>query len=396
MLVVNVAEVREQIPLIKNTVYLDNAGAGPPPISVHSAMQSFLDEWRDYGEKWESWLLDIVRSRELFAQLIGANLDEVACIPNVSSGLGAIASSLEFGSQKNVVVSELNFPTNVYVWHALKQKGLVDEVRVLKEKEGIVQFDDYERSIDDNTVVTSIDYVSWMKGGRERIPEVAEIAHRHGALMLVDVFHALGVMPVDVGRLGADILVSGTYKWLMGPHGVAYLYVKHDLLDEIQPSIVGWHGVSDSVIARVRGGREVFGRHFDLSKTQPAKDATRFEWGTWSVISVEGAKAALEFTIKYPPEERWPLIERLNEHLVDGLKKIGEEVTSPLDKDRRSGIVNFRLEGAGSVARELLNEHVVIAPRVDSLRVSPHFYNTPDEIDIFLEKLSGSKQDSLG
>jgi selenocysteine lyase/cysteine desulfurase len=84
---VNVDEVRNQIPLLKNTVYLDNAGAGPPPASVHAAMQYFLDEWRDYGGKWESWLLDIVKFRDLFAQLIWASLDEVACIPNVSSGL---------------------------------------------------------------------------------------------------------------------------------------------------------------------------------------------------------------------------------------------------------------------------------------------------------------------
>ena len=131
----------------------------------------------------------------------------------------------------------------------------------------------------------------------------------------------------------------------------------------------------------------VFGRHFDLSKTQPAKDATRFEWGTWSVVSVEGAKAALEFTLKYPPEARWQLIEKLNEHLVDGLANGGREVMSPFEKERRSGIVTFKLEGAGSVAKRLLGEHVVTAPRVDMLRVSPHFYNTQNEIDSFLAKL---------
>ena len=285
------------------------------------------------------------------------------------------------------MVSELNFPTNVYIWHALKQRGLLSEVRVLKATDGKVPLADYERMIDDDTVAVSVDYVSWVKGGRENIPAVTEIAHRHGALMLVDAFHALGVMPIDVRSLDVDVLVSGTYKWLMGPHGAAYLYVKHELLDELEPSIVGWHGISDSVIARVRGGEDVFGRPFELSRTEPAKDATRFEWGTWSVISVEGAKAALEFTLKYPPEERWPLIEKLTERLIDGLRKKGREVMSPLERERRSGIVNFKLENAASVARRLLEEHVVVAPRANMLRISPHFYNTEAEIDSLLEKV---------
>jgi len=384
---VNVKEVREQIPLLRNTIYLDNAGAGPPPVSVHAAMQSFLNEWRDYGEKWESWLPEIVKSRELFAQLVAANPDEVACIPNVSSGLAAIANALNFESGKNVVVSELNFPTNVYMWHALRQRGLLSEVRVMKAQNGKVSLEDYERMIDDDTLAVSLDYVSWIKGGRENIPAVTEIAHRHGALMLVDAFHALGVMPIDVRSLDVDVLGAGTYKWLMGPHGAAYMYVKHELLDELEPSIIGWHGISDSVIARVQGGEDVFGRPFDLSRTEPAKDATRFEWGTWSVISVEGAKAALEFTLKYSPNERWPLIERLSGKLVDGLRKKGMEILSPLEMDRKSGIVNFRLEGAGAVARKLLEQHIVVAPRVNMLRVSPHFYNTEEEIEGFLEKL---------
>jgi selenocysteine lyase/cysteine desulfurase len=384
---VNVDEARNQIPLLKNTVYLDNAGAGPPPSSVRAAMQSFLDEWRDFGERWETWLLDVVKSRDLFAQLIGASVDDVACISNVSSGLGTIAGAMNLRSGGNVVVSELNFPTNVYIWHALKQRGLLTEVRVLKAREGKVPLEDYERMIDDDTLAVSLDYVSWINGAKENISAITEIAHRHNALMLVDAFHALGVMPVDVKSLDVDVLVSGTYKWLMGPHGAAYLYVKPERLDDLEPAIVGWHGISDSVIARVRGRQEIFGRPFDLSKTEPARDATRFEWGTWSVISVEGAKAALEFTLKYPPEERWPLIQRLNERLVGGLRKAGRRVISPLEKERRSGIVVFEVEGAGSVARRLLKEHVVVAPRVNTLRVSPHFYNTMDEIDALLEKV---------
>ena len=380
-------EVREQIPLLTDTVYLDNAGAGPPPNTVHAAMRQFLDDWRDHGERWEQWLRDIVEARRLFAQLIHARLDDIACIPNVSSGLGAIASSLQLEDRRKVVVSELNFPTNVYLWHTLKGRGLLDEVRVLKAEDGLIPLDAYEKAIDDRTAAVSVDYISWINGCREQIEEVAKIAHAHGALMLVDAFHATGVLPIDVHRLDADALLCGTYKWLMGPHGAAFLYVRPETLKQLQPSIVGWHGIRDSVIARLTAQEDVFGRPFDLTHAEAAGDATRFEWGTWSVIAVEGAKAALEFTLRYPPEERWPRIEKLNERLAAGLQRTKRRVTSPRLRERLSGILTFEISEAAKTARRLMDEHVVVAPRVNTLRVSPHFYNTEEEIETFLRKV---------
>jgi cysteine desulfurase/selenocysteine lyase len=383
----DVTEVRQQIPLLKRDVYLDNAGAGAPPLSVHAAMRSFLDEWRDYGEKWEAWLLEIVKTRELFGRLVHASVGEVACIPNVSSGLGAIAGALPTKKGLNVVVSELNFPTNIYVWHALKRKGLISEVRLLKAKNGEVPISDYEKAIDDETVAVSVDYVSWINGCRENIPAIARIAHSHGALMVVDAFHAVGVFPVDVCQLSVDVLTCGTYKWLMGPHGTAFLYVNQESLKRLEPSVIGWHGISDSVVARVRSKQETFERPFDISNVNAADDATRFEWGTWSVITVVGTKAALEFALKYSPEERGPLVEHLNRRLVDGLQRKGQKITSPLELGRRSGIVTFRVEDATQVSKKLLEEHIVVAPRTNLLRVSPHFYNTDDEVDTLLSRI---------
>ncbi len=383
----DVDEVRKQIPLLSKTVYLDNAGAGPPPLHVYDSMRSFLDEWRDYGEKWDAWLLEIVKARELFARLIGATLEEVACIPNVTTGLAAVGSALPFKSGQNVVVSELNFPTNVYIWHSMKDKGLISEIRVLKAKNGQIPLSDFEKAIDDKTAAVSLDYVSWINGCREDIRNVTDIAHSHGALMLVDAFHAVGVIPVDVRKLGVDVLTCGTYKWLMGPHGTAFLYVKREILEKLEPAIVGWHGISDSVVARLLSKQETFGRPFDLSKVSPAKDATRFEWGTWSVMTVAGAKAAIEFTLKYSPEERAPLIERLNNRLIDGVRKRSKRLTSPPERERRSGIVTFEVEDPAQMAKQLQQERIVVAPRVNTLRVSPHFYNTEREIDILLEKI---------
>jgi len=311
----------------------------------------------------------------------------VACVPSVTYGLGAIATSLQSKPKSNVVVSELNFPTNVYVWHSLKRKGNISEVRLLRAKDGTVPISDFEKAIDDNTVAVSLDYVSWINGCKHDIRAVADLAHAHGALMIVDAFHAIGVLPVDVRRLGADVLVSGTYKWLMGPHGTAFLYVRGDVLDRLQPSITGWHGISDSVIARITKGQPAFGRPFDLSQAVPADDATRFEWGTWAVVSVVGSSAAIEFTVKYPPEERWPLVLHLTDRLVDGLRKKGRQTSSPLEPEMRSGIVTFRDPNAPGLCKKLQAENLIVAPRVNTVRVSPHFFNRDDEIDALLDRL---------
>jgi cysteine desulfurase/selenocysteine lyase len=383
----NIEEIRKQIPLIATRVYLDNAGAGPPPRSVTESMQSFIDEWSSYGEKWDTWLLEIVKARELFAKLVGARREEVACVPNVSSGLAAVASALRAEPGENVVVSELNFPTNIYIWHSMRQRGLISEVRVLKVRNGQVPLLDFERAIDDRTAAVSLDYVSWINGCKENIADITRIAHSHGALMMVDAFHAIGVMPVDVSRIGVDALVCGTYKWLMGPHGTAFLYVNHEAMGQLEPSLVGWHGVSDSVVARALANQDAFGRPFDLNKAELASDATRFEWGTWSVISVVGARSALEFALRYPPADREPLIEKITDYLVDGLRERSKRVTSPLERERRSGIITLEVDDAAKVARRLLGEGVVVAPRVSTLRVSPHFFNTKAEIDSFLEKI---------
>jgi selenocysteine lyase/cysteine desulfurase len=380
-------DLRKQIPLLSKATYLDSAGAGPPPKSVTESMMSFLNEWSEYGEKWDEWLLQIVEARESFAKLTGAKKEEVACVPNVTSGLAAIASALPLKPGGNAVVSDLNFPTNIYIWHSMQRRGLISEVRVLKARNGQIPLSDFEKAIDDKTAAVSIDYVSWINGCREDVPNITYIARSHGALMIVDAFHAIGVMPVDVHKIDVDVLTCGTYKWLLGPHGTAFLYVNRESLSQLEPSIIGWHGISDSVVARVLAKEDTFGRPFELGSVKPANDATRFEWGTWSVISVVGSRAAIEFALKYPPSDRWPIIERLTERLIVGLAGRSKAITSPLEKERRSGIVTFEVDNAGKVARRLQDEGVVVAPRVNTLRVSPHFFNTEGEIDSLVEKV---------
>ena len=381
----NIDVVRKEIPVTSRRAYFDNAGTGPPSINVLNAIHEYMTDWRDYGENWEEWLPMIIESRRLFGKMIGATTDEIASIPNVTSALIALASSIKYKEDGNIVISDLNFPTNIYLWHLQKKHGRAKEVRLLhRDEKGIVPMDEWENAIDDNTTLVSADYVSWTNGCRERIGDIAKIAHDHDAFFVADSFHGLGVFPINVKRDDVDALVCGMYKWMQGPHGAAYLYTRRDKLNELDPNYIGWHGVEDSVVRRVTKQEDLFGKPFNIDHAEPASDATRFEGGSWGVVSIVGAKAALEYALKHDQQERFHRVLKVTDHLIEGLKKKGRRILTPLQSDRRSGIVVFEDQEPHATFDKLKSLNITVASRVKAIRVSPHYYNTEEEIDKLL------------
>ena len=385
----NIDLVRKQIPVTSRRAYFDNAGTGPPSIPVLNAINEYIADWREYGENWEEWLPLIIESRRLFGKMIGgATLDEIGSVPNVSTALTGLASSLHYKPGGNIVISELNFPTNIYLWHLQKKHGRAKDIRLLRrDQSGNIPLEEWEKAIDDNTSVVSVDYVSWTNGSREKIREIAKIAHEHDALVIADSFHYLGVFPLDVKQDNLDALVCGMYKWMQGPHGAAFVYTKHDRLKEMDPNYVGWHGVKDSVARRLINQEGLFGKPFNIEETTPAPDATMFEGGSWGVISIVGAKAALEFALKHDQTERSHRVLKVTEHLIEGLKKRGRKIQSPIQSDRRSGIVVFEDPDPMDTYEKLKKQNITVAARVGALRASPHYYNTEEEIDKLLAAL---------
>jgi len=383
--------VREEIPALEKLTYLDSAGAGLPPISVTDAMLKFVTNWSQKGELWEEWLLDVLELRRRFAALIGAKKEEVGVVPSVSVGLAALASSFNLSKRKKVVVSDLNFPTNAILWQRMRESGLLKEVEVLKQKNGKVSLEDWERAIDEETAVVSVDYVSWFSGYREHVRELAEIAHDNGALLVVDAFHALGVFPISVKADRMDALVCGFYKWLCGPHGAACVFLNEGHLDSVKPSYIGWHGVEENVIERIQAGRDPFDVPFPLERATPSKTAARFEWGTWASVVVKGAIESLKFAERFDSASRFEVIRKRREELVEGLRGLKKRVLTPLlDESLGGGIVTFETENHAKLVKGLAEKRIVVSGRYDHVRVSPHFYNTSEEVEGFLLALKRS------
>lgn len=379
------AAARKEIPALAAMTYLDNAGAGLPPVSVTDAMKALVDDWSRTGEHWEEWLLDVVECRRLFAKLIGAKGTETGVLPSVSVALAALASSIDFSRRRKVVTSSLNFPTNVIMWQRMREKGIVKTVDVVQHVRGAVPLESYEKAIDDKTALVAVDYVSWLSGARENIRELSRLAHSHGALLAVDAFHALGVFPFSVKRDKIDILVSGFYKWLCGPHGVACVYIAENLLERLKPAYLGWLGIDDNIIERLQSGRDPFDVPFSLRTATPSRSASRFEWGTWATVAVRGAIEALKFAAENGLDYRFEIIRRLKRELVRGLEEMGVQfLTPPLESNLGGGIVTFREKRQREVASKLMKRKIVTSGRFGHVRVSPHFYNTEEEIEKFL------------
>jgi cysteine desulfurase / selenocysteine lyase len=375
---------RQQIPALSGMTYLDNAGAGLPPRSVTDGMKELIDDWSRTGEHWDEWLLDVVEARRLFAKLVGGATNSIGVIPSVSVGLAAVGSSVKM-SKKKLVTSNLNFPTNVIMWQRMKEAGLVGSVTLLEHTGGLVPLEAYEQAIDDQTALVAVDYVSWLSGAREHVRGISDLAHKHGALLVVDSFHALGVFPIDVKADGIDVLISGFYKWLCGPHGVACVCVDEDMLESMVPPYLGWLGVEGNVVERFQAGRDPFDVPFSLKRAPPSRSAARFEWGTWATVAVKGAIESMKFTLRSDPAMRFKAIAALKARLFEGLEQMGVKMlTPPVEVNPGGGIVTFESKRQSEVVGKLAKQKIMVSGRFGHVRISPHFYNTAEEVDRFL------------
>jgi selenocysteine lyase/cysteine desulfurase len=271
------------------------------------------------------------------------------------------------------------------MWQRMREAGLVGQVRLLEQKGGLIPLEAYEKAIDDQTALVAVDYVSWLSGARERVRAISDLAHRHGALLVVDSFHALGVFPFDVKADGIDVLVSGFYKWLCGPHGVACICVSENLLESLVPPYLGWLGVEDNVAERLQAGRDPFDVPFSLTSAPPSRSAARFEWGTWATVAVKGAIESMKFTLRSDPAMRFRAIAALKARLSEGLEQMGVKMlTPPMEVNPGGGIVTFESKMQSEVVGKLAKQKIMVSGRFGHVRVSPHFYNTTEEVERFL------------
>ena len=368
----DIREIREKFPVTRSKVFLNHAAYSPLPQPVVDAMRRYNEELCRYEIDESKYSL----GQEILAKLVGAERGEVALVPNTSTGLNIVANMLDYHVGSNVVTTDLEYPSVVYPW--LKEK-LGVEVRYVKNVNGRVLVEDMEKAIDYKTVVVTISHVGYANGFRHDLKAMADIAHEHGAYLVVDAIQSLGAMPINVRRDNVDFLTASCYKWLLGPAGAGYLYIRKELVERFEPPFIGWASVKPEVFDTVE--------FWDIWKLQLSKTASRFEVGSPSFISFIGAAVAIQLLLDVGIENIQKRVLDLTELLMSSVKSMGLRLTTPEDRECRSGIVHFLVDRAQERAEKLKKKGIIVSARSKGLRVAPHFYNTKEEIERLIKEL---------
>ena len=373
--VTNWNEWREQFPVSKNYIYMNHAGVAPLSLRVRNAMREFLNDVTDDGAVHaEDWAETAEACRQSAAKLIHANVNEIAFMKNTTQGILLAANGIDWHKGENVVTTAVEFPANVYPWWSLKERYGV-ETRMVAELEGRILIDELEAAIDSRTRVLTISHVEFASGFRHDIQTIGEICREKGIWFVVDAIQSVGVIDVDVKACGIDILAADGHKWLCAPEGAAIFYCAEERQDQLINTNLGWAGVVNP-------------RDFLNYNLTPKPDATRFEEGSYNSIGLFGLGAAIDLLLEIGVPHIEMRVLDLTGRLIEGLQSKGYNVSTPTKESERSGIVVFHSDCHSTTELyELLQRANVVSAERGGLRLSPHYYNTTEEIEQVLEAL---------
>jgi len=358
---------RSEFPILQRKTYLNSCSLGALSNRSMQGLAQFMEMWNEWGAHawYEIWMGEIAKARQKFAAIIGAQLHEVAIAPSVSVALSSIASALDYSKRNNVVMADMDFPTLAYQWLVKQRIGV--ECRFVESPDRIYTPPElFEREVDDKTALVATSRVSYTSGYIQDIRAVADIAHKHGAYMLVDDYQGTGQIPINVNAMDVDFLVTGTLKWLMGGPGLAFVYIREGLISQLQPTIAGWFGHSEQFQFKTR--------EFDFRP-----DATRVEMGTPAVAAIYAANGGLDIVQEISVEQICERTRYLTNDLIAQAREHGWKVRAPLEPEQRSSIVMLEIEQPEEVVKALVARNIITDSRPGLLRASPYFYNTIEE-----------------
>ena len=369
----NPDRIRDLFPILQRRNYLNSCSLGALSTRAEDRLADFLAKWHDLGASawYEHWwgLLGELRGR--VEAMFGAPAGTVALMPSTSACLAAVSSSLDWTERNRIVTTELDFPTLLYQWKVRPDAEMV----VLESRDG-VQIDprQYADAVDERTLAIATSHVFFTTGAIQDLAAIADIARRAGAYSLIDGYQGAGQVPVDLPATGVDFYTAGPLKWLCGGPGLAYLYVREDLAGALKPRITSWFATRDQF-------------DFNPGEFRYHDDARRFELGTPALATVHTALGGQEIVDEVGLAAIRERNVKITERMVEACGDAGFALRTSGCPETRSAIVPVRHpDPLGAVAR-LARRGIIVDGRPGVVRVSPHFYNTPDEVDEFVREL---------
>jgi len=362
---------RANFPVTDNLVYLNHAAVSPLSKPAADAMRWLATD----GEQWGShhypkWLACYDELRVQTARMIHAEPSEIAIVKNTSEGIATIALGIDWRPGDRIVAFEGEFPANQYPWQRLASKGV--SISWLKVDAPLDEID----SAAAGARLLAISYVQFLSGYRANLEALGEICHRRGVFFFVDAIQGLGVFPFDVRKFRIHAAAADGHKWLTGPEGCGVLYVQRDRQDEIEPVEFGW---TNAASYSDYGSRDMTLR----------SDAGRYEPGTLNTIGCFGLEAAFRYLNETGTGEIGQAVLALADQAAEGAQTKGYELMIPRTPESAAGIVSMRHRSLDCrvIHASLKAKGFITAPRAGWLRVSPHFYISPAEIDAFVAAL---------
>lgn len=363
------SKLRAQMPVAKKWAYFDHAAVAPIPRPTQEAIQTWLREATEEGDTvWLDWASQVRATRQLAAQLVGSSVDEIALVPSTTTGINFVAEGFPWQSGDNVVTLDDEFPSNLYPWMNLERLGV--ETRRAPTNNGRVDLDEFASHCDERTRVVSISWVGYANGCRRDLDAFGDIARSCGALFFVDAIQGLGVFPIDVVRSNIDCLAADGHKWMLGPEGAGFAYVRESCLDKLRPLNVGWNSV-------------VSAGNFDHIELKLKPTAERYEGGTLNMAGFIGLGASLKLLLELGTENIANTILDFTEQVAETMQFLGAKICSPWEEPERSGIVSLELpdEDPNSIRSHCLEHCVALNCRAGRLRISAHAYNDEEDLD---------------
>jgi selenocysteine lyase/cysteine desulfurase len=367
-----VAAFRKRFPIFDQKIYLSSCSQGALSTPVEAALQEFVESWHTHGNPWEIWVARMEELRVEFARLINAEPTEVAVTFSVSSALNSLASALPYTDRPKVVTSDFDFPTVGHIWLAQQRRGA--QVEFARAQGNRLPLSAFESLVDDQTALVSTTQVCYKNGFKNNISALAELAHERGAYLLIDAYQAMGTQPMDVKALDLDILVTGALKYLLGSPGVAFMYMRKELIDRFEPSDSGWFG-QENVFA------------YDVHHLRYAASARRFETGSPPVPNVYASLAALRLLAGVGLDVIQDHVQGLAGRFIEGARRRNLALLTPEEPANRGPLVMVRSTDASKLVETLAREGILCSTRDGSLRVSLHYYNTAADVDAVLAAL---------
>ena len=367
---------RSEFPILQRKTYLNSCSLGALSTRSMEGLAQFMETWNEWGAHawYEIWLGEIAKVRQKFAMLIGAQLHEVAIAPNVSVALSSLATALDYSKRNNVVLADMDFPTLAYQWLVKKRLGV--ECRFVESPDHIYTPPElFEQKVDDQTTLVATSRVFYTSGYIQDVRAVADIAHKHGAYILIDDYQGTGQIPINVVAQDIDFLVTGTLKWLMGGPGLALVYIREGLLPQLEPTIAGWFG-----------HREQF--QFKTREFEFRQEATRVEMGTPAVPTIYTANGGLDIVLEISVDRICERTRYLTNDLIARAREHSWKVRAPQEPERRSSIVMLELERPEEMVKSLVARNIITDSRPGLLRISPYFYNTIEENAIVIDTIA--------